>query len=530
MHLELDHVCGSLKAALDSPLTDARRDAGDARDSSHAIAAHTDAPDTPDTTNVISAKDSSLVEGFPDLERPIPFAHILPVPDQEGIHDMRFHVIGLGSIGTLFAHHLRRIIPSKHGVILFKRTPHEARIGQENGGKLTVEYGGVTVPRNDFVFDAGPRVADPRLSLIPKHRRFMEYRERAFQKGFQSDFIESLIVSTKAHSTIEALTSLRARLDRHSTIVLLQNGMGIYEHIVREIFPHAATRPHFILTSNTHGAWLKNPSHVVHAGFGRVDFGVVPDPRGRDFDSLFRTHRNDADRLKALVDGDASGAYVGLRNTIAALLSLDLNVHWQPIADVETMMRRKLVTNAVVNPLTAILRCNNGALLGNEEAMKIRRAVCLEASAVFAAQLRTELEPTLATPPPTPELDVESAWGTGKFDIDDDLDSGYDTDDLSSLAPSIKAPTSDKTWANSLLPTALQPEALIKEVDRIISLTRNNVSSMLRDVRRGAPTEIDYINGYLLSLGNAYKVPMPVTSTLYRMVKLRSQVSEIEPV
>jgi 2-dehydropantoate 2-reductase len=447
---------------------------------------------------------------------------------------MRFHVIGLGSIGTLFAHHLRRVVPVKHGVTLLKRTPLDARKAEETGGKISVEFGGITMPRDGFIYDSGPRVADPTLSLAGKQKRFMEYRESLLRRKRDGDYIESLIVSTKAGSTLEALKALRPRLDAHSTIVLLQNGMGVYEHLTREVFPQPSTRPHFILTANTHGAWLKNPGHVVHAGFGRVDFGIVPDPRrGRDFEALFHTYATHPERLNALVDGDNMGTYVGLRNTISALLALDLNVHWQPISDVETTMRRKLVTNAVINPLTAILRCNNGGLLSNENATRIRDAVCHEASAVFAAQLRAETQRKLSTPPQTPELESESAWANGQFDMVDqeDFDSGYDSDDVpSSFPPPLSDAFASQPWHSTLLPAALRPEALIKECQRITTITRNNVSSMLRDVRRGAPTEIDYINGYLLSLGAAYRIPMPVTGTLYRMVKLRSTLPETEPI
>ena len=49
--------------------------------------------------------------------------------------------------------------------------------------------------------------------------------------------------------------------------------------------------------------------------------------------------------------------------------------------------------------------------------------------------------------------------------------------------------------------------------------TAGNISSMLQDILRDAPTEIDAINGALMQEGNRLRVPVPVNETLYRLVK-----------
>jgi 2-dehydropantoate 2-reductase len=60
-------------------------------------------------------------------------------------------------------------------------------------------------------------------------------------------------------------------------------------------------------------------------------------------------------------------------------------------------------------------------------------------------------------------------------------------------------------------------------VETIARRTAGNHSSMLRDVMRGAPTEIDAINGAIVKAGEETKVPTPVNRTLWQLVKGLSQ-------
>ncbi|MBI2149358.1 MAG: 2-dehydropantoate 2-reductase [Acidobacteria bacterium] len=48
----------------------------------------------------------------------------------------------------------------------------------------------------------------------------------------------------------------------------------------------------------------------------------------------------------------------------------------------------------------------------------------------------------------------------------------------------------------------------------------NATSSTAQDIARGKPTEIDSLNGYIARRGAALRVPTPVNSTLYALVKL----------
>ncbi len=49
--------------------------------------------------------------------------------------------------------------------------------------------------------------------------------------------------------------------------------------------------------------------------------------------------------------------------------------------------------------------------------------------------------------------------------------------------------------------------------------TAINRSSMFQDILRGAPTEIDAINGAVARAGQDLGVPVPVNTTLWRLVR-----------
>lgn len=113
--------------------------------------------------------------------------------------------------------------------------------------------------------------------------------------------------------------------------------------------------------------------------------------------------------------------------------------------------------------------------------------VCWEASLVYAAEMRRE----------------------STFWLEDMQSRGVDTKDMA--LPS--------------LPKSLTTECLEEEVVRVAQLTKNNVSSMLQDVRRGKTTEIDYINGYLVTLGRELGVRTPTNVVLCDLVRMKYGLS-----
>ncbi|KAG6854525.1 hypothetical protein C0991_005437 [Blastosporella zonata] len=395
---------------------------------------------------------------------------------------MRFHVLGIGPIGSLVSFHLRRALPSHHTITLIHRTQAQANESLSLGGAISIEHQGILTTANGFGSEVFEATKPPTLSAPPDSRI----------SG--ADLIDSLLVTTKAHGTVPAIRRLLSRLSPSSTIVLMHNGMGVYEELIHDIFRNPEQRPNFILSSITHGAFRKTSKHFVHSGVGSIIFGVVPDPGERDFEAGFydrdvpQTERRlRLSDITPLSNDPLYKKYITLRDTIAALLLMEpLNVSWRPMSEVQTAMRTKLVANAVINPLTALMGCRNGDIFTTSAATRVMQRVCQEASDAFAAEFKAD----------------SKAWAEKL------AAQGVTTDDT----------------PLGRFPRALNNRALEAEVRRVVRLTKGNISSMLADVRRGRSTEVEFINGYLLKVGSTYHVPMPATATLLNLVKMRSAI------
>jgi 2-dehydropantoate 2-reductase len=75
----------------------------------------------------------------------------------------------------------------------------------------------------------------------------------------------------------------------------------------------------------------------------------------------------------------------------------------------------------------------------------------------------------------------------------------------------------------SLVMNALQyntsPQALVESVYQVISATANNYSSMHQDIALKRPTEIDFINGYVVAKGKALNIPTPRNQEMLKQVR-----------
>ena len=168
--------------------------------------------------------------------------------------------------------------------------------------------------------------------------------------------------------------------------------------------------------------------------------------------------------------------YRTLRATIATLQSLsDLDTSWVPMAEMQIVLRQKLVINSCINPITAVLDCRNGELLTSRPAHALIRAVCKEAGHVYR-----------------------------KVTTEDDFKFGT------------------RTTHGGL--DRLSGARLEDEVHRVAKKTSANYSSMLVDMRQGGLLEVGYMNGYLGQLGKLYQVPTPTIDALKHMVELKASM------
>ena len=222
-----------------------------------------------------------------------------------------------------------------------------------------------------------------------------------------------VIVLVKAWQTERVANQLKDCLADNGIVLTLQNGLGNRETLSQILGLNRVS-----LGSTTTGATLLGPGLVQEGGEGIISI-----------------EQNQA-----------------LGPMEEALRLAGFNV--QVVEDAGSLIWGKLVINAAINPLTAILRVKNGELLERPFAREVMRALARETANVAHAE-------------------------------------------------------------NILLPFN-DPAAKAEDVAQ---KTASNTSSMLQDVLRGAPTEIDAICGAVVRTAEKHKLVVPVNWTCWQLVK-----------
>lgn len=221
------------------------------------------------------------------------------------------------------------------------------------------------------------------------------------------------LVLVKSWQTQRAARQLAECLTQDGLALTLQNGLNNYETLV-----NALGERRVALGVTTSGAYLEKPG-VVHAvGSAVVSLGVHP-------------------RLSPLAD---------MLEKAGFKVTTEI--------DLKTLVWGKLVINAAINPLTALLGVPNGELLERPTARTLMGMTALETATIAKAQ-------------------------------------------------GISLPYPDAVAA----------------VEEVARHTARNYSSMLRDVLRGAPTEVDAINGAVVHVGEQIRMPTPLNRALFLLVK-----------
>lgn len=182
--------------------------------------------------------------------------------------------------------------------------------------------------------------------------------------------IYQLIVATKAPATAKAIHDYAHRLTRESTILFLQNGMGVIDEVNETVFPEPSTRPHYMIGVNSHGLKQKDGKRfsVVHAGEGTIALGIMP-----------KLLTQGSESVQELTNAALSSRYLLRTMTRTPVF---VAVGFQP-TDLLQYQLDKLAVNAVINPLTAVLDMRNGAIVSTFHFKRVMRMILAEVSIVF---------------------------------------------------------------------------------------------------------------------------------------------------
>lgn len=182
--------------------------------------------------------------------------------------DQNVHVLGLGSIGTFAAFSLADI-PRTPRITLLLHKPSLYECFVKNKGRIAMR---TTEQKLEERSGYNAEVLKEGAWIRPTAQGS---GETSIGEGWQvaDEPIENLIIATKTIHTVQALRPLQHRLTAESSILFLQNGMGMVEEINEKLFTDARTRPQFLLGVITHGVGMESPFNIVHTGFAATSIG-----------------------------------------------------------------------------------------------------------------------------------------------------------------------------------------------------------------------------------------------------------------
>jgi 2-dehydropantoate 2-reductase len=277
--------------------------------------------------------------------------------------DPIWYIAGIGALGSVMAASFNHHCPVK---LLLK---DEARLTEYQQTQLTLITG------------------DEHYSCQPQGVDIAQVHEP----------IQYLICCVKAYDVKKVLLQLKHQLNANSIIILIHNGLGVFEEIAQLL-------PELRIISGicTIGAYLEKPFTVRAFLEGTFHLGAM------------------------------SGEFTKeeIKTICTTFQNARLPCQWEK--NIQPLMWQKFALNCCINALTALFACKNSELLKHLDLLK--------------------------------RMTSETAAVLNAYGID------------------------------------LSEEMLLKKVTQLLEKVGDNYSSMYKDVQQNRPTEIGYLNGYLVYL------------------------------
>lgn len=290
--------------------------------------------------------------------------------------------------------------------------------------------------------------------------------------------IDNLVVGTKIPQTIPALQQLHGNngttLDERSTILFLQNGMGLHDLVCEKVWPDVSKRPRMVFSASTHGVrkgeegkegngWV-----FEHNGWGDLKVSEVPRgvPRGV----------TGKDNIEKTVDTEDNTLIRLLMDSGPALNAIPLAYPEFLIAQFE-----KLVINCCMNSISGLFNARNGEMFDLQGLDYLLLNIVSEAVEAFKIHFSET------------QTQTQTQQSLGRQE--------------------------DGQLLNRLNEYYFHPQALVANLKSIIKRNQMATTSMVQDIAALRDTEIDSINGYIVDLAHRYGTKAPHNTMMVQLVK-----------
>ncbi len=250
---------------------------------------------------------------------------------------------------------------------------------------------------------------------------------------FRGEAFDLVILTVKSYDTRAAIEEVRPLVTEKALVLVAQNGYGNYETVAATV-----GKEHTLLGRVIFGAKLQ--------GTGKAEVTVIAD---------------------AVRIGQPDGAVPeGRCKEIASLVNA-AGIPTEYAANITAVLWDKILYNAALNPLGAVLECTYGQLAENADVRPLMDAVI---------------------------------------------------DEIFQVARSHGIPLN---WKNA-------PEYRDHFYARLVPPTAKHYPSMYYDMKAGKRLEIDALNGAIVKLAKEKGVPVPVNETITRLVKAKEALSAVK--
>ncbi|MHA2368198.1 MAG: ketopantoate reductase family protein [Candidatus Hodarchaeales archaeon] len=214
-------------------------------------------------------------------------------------------------------------------------------------GAIGSLFGGLLAAKED-IWLVGRRqhveaIEERGLLITTEDRDLRTYPKASVRIPTIKDF-DCLVITTKAFDLEYALLPIQKANIKRIPIVILQNGYG-NEEVARKILPGWT----ILRMITTEGAYCPAAGHVIRAGVGRTFIG---------FSEFIEDEKDFSQRLSQVL-------------TLRGLLS-------SATGEIDSWIVGKLLVNAAINPICALVGCKNGYILENSDLIGLLKRLVTE--------------------------------------------------------------------------------------------------------------------------------------------------------